>query len=348
MGYSLFVTGLTHKDEKRAFPGYTLFTPMSGDSFHLINLDGEEVHRWSAPEGLKAYYATGLSNGNLLAQCIDGTEVGGPAGGRAAAAIELDWDGNVVWDYRNSRLHHDHHRRGNGNTVLIVAEMLDSKTSAYFAGGDPGTANGEILSESLIEVTPDGSTVWEWHAHEHLDPEIEKFRTGGGDQWLHCNAVEELPDGNLMASFNTLSEVIILNRQTGDVMWRLNPGTTMSQHNPTMLANGNILLFDNGNRRNFSRILEIRPADQAIVWEFTGNPRDSFFSMNISGAQRLANGNTLICEGRSARFFEVTPEKEIVWEYVSPFQVIHLGQQGRAVFRAHRYSPDSPFIRGRV
>ncbi|HLF78009.1 MAG TPA: aryl-sulfate sulfotransferase [Dehalococcoidia bacterium] len=348
MGYSLFVTGLTHKDEKRAFPGCTLFTPMSGDSTHLINLDGEVVHRWRAPEGLKAYYATGLNNGNLLAQCIDGTEAGGQAGGRAAAVIELDWDGKVVWDYRNPHLHHDHHRRSNGNTILIAAEMLDSKTSAIFAGGDPGTPQGEILSESFIEVTPDGRTAWQWHAHEHLDPQIEWFRAGGGDQWLHCNAVEELPDGRIMASFNTLSEVVIIDRQSGDVVWRLKPGITMSQHNPTMLTNGNILLFDNGNRRNFSRVLEISPADQEIVWEFTGNPRDSFYSMNISGAQRLPNGNTLITEGRSARFFEVTPDKDIVWEYVSPFQVLHLGQLGRAVFRAHRYAEDSPFIRNRV
>jgi hypothetical protein len=115
-----------------------------------------------------------------------------------------------------------------------------------------------------------------------------------------------------------------------------------------MLANGNILLFDNGNRRSYSRVLEIRPEDQAIVWDYTGNPRDSFYSMNISGAQRLPNGNTLVCEGRSARFFEVTPEKETVWEYVSPFQHDHMGQRSRAVFRAHRYSVDSGFIRNRL
>ncbi len=298
---------------------------------------------------MRAYYATGLENGNLLAQCTDGTEEGGPAGGRASAVLELDWDGNIVWEYRNPRLHHDHQRTREGTTILIAAEPLDPETSRRFAHGDPGTPDGQVLSEALIEVDRDGRTIWEWHAHEHLDPDLERYRVGsGGNQWLHANAVYLLPDGNLMTSFNTLSEVIMLDKASGEVTWRLKPDMTMSQHNPTMLANGNIQLFDNGSRRNFSRILEIRPQDQEIVWEYTGNPRDAFFSMNISGAQRLPNGNTLICEGRSARFFEVTPDKETVWEYISPFWTEHMGQKSRAVFRAHRYASDSGFIRGRA
>ena len=349
MGYSLFVTGLTHIDENRAFPGFTLFTTMSGDAFYLIDMQGNVVHRWSPPPGMNAYYARGLDNGNLLAQCTDGTEEGGAAGGRAAAALELDWDGNVLWEYRNPRLHHDHVRRANGNTLLIAAEPLDKERSAFFAHGDPGTENGQIISESIIEVTPAGETVWQWHADEHLDPNLEAYRVGsGGDQWLHANAVTELPDGNVLVSFNTLSLIVIIDRATGEVIWRLRPNTTRSQHNPTILENGNLLMFDNGSGRNFSRILEIEIKTQDVVWEYIGNPRDSFFSMNISGAQRLPNGNTLVCEGRSARFFEVTPDKDTVWEYVSPFMVEHLGQRSRAVFRAHRYAAGSGFIRNRV
>jgi hypothetical protein len=107
-------------------------------------------------------------------------------------------------------------------------------------------------------------------------------------------------------------------------------------------------MFDNGNGRNYSRVIEIDPATDEIAWEYTANPRDAFYSMNISGAQRLPNGNSLVCEGRSARFFEVTPDKDIVWEYISPFVVEHLGQRSRAVFRAHRYAADSGFIQTRV
>ena len=146
MGYSQFVSGLTHHEPARAFPGLTLFTTMSGDAFNLIDIEGKLVHHWSPPPGLKAYYARGLDNGDLLAQCVDGTEEGGAAGGRAAAALELDWDGNVVWDYRNPRTHHDHPRRANGNTILIAAEPLDKETSSRFAHGDPQTKDDALMN----------------------------------------------------------------------------------------------------------------------------------------------------------------------------------------------------------
>ena len=140
----------------------------------------------------------------------------------------------------------------------------------------------------------------------------------------------------------------MVDRSSGQVRWRLAKETTQSQHNPSLLENGHVLVFDNGNRRNFSRVIEIDPESQEIVWEYTGEPRDSFFSQNISGCQRLPNGNTLICEGRSGRLFEVTPDKRIVWEYINPAVVVHRGETSRAVFRALRYPPGFEGLRGQV
>jgi hypothetical protein len=67
-----------------------------------------------------------------------------------------------------------------------------------------------------------------------------------------------------------------------------------------------------------------------------------FFSPYISGAQRLANGNTLICEGVHGRIFEVTGAGEVVWEYVNPHFFEGPGRPGltNAVFRAFRYTPE--------
>jgi hypothetical protein len=72
--------------------------------------------------------------------------------------------------------------------------------------------------------------------------------------------------------------------------------------------------------------------------EVTGDER-KFYSNLISSAQRLMNGNTVICEGHGGRVFEVTAEKEIVWEYISPYDD---GRTPRAtdpnaVYRAYRY-----------
>ena len=351
MGYSMFVSGLTHVDEKRVWPGFMLYTPLSGPSYQLVDMGGNVVHEWAAPEGLITFYGTLLENGNLLAKFISGAELYGEQGGNAAVTQEIDWDGNVVWEYLDTLTHHDHVRLANGNTIVSVSDVLNPDSASKIQGGTPNTEanDGTIRGERLKEISPEGQVVWEWRGYDSLDLSsdvIPPARPRG--VWLHCNAVEELPGGDLLVSFNTLSRLMIIEKSTGNIKWRLDRDITASQHNPTMLANGNILVFDNGANRNQSRVIEIIPETQEIAWEYTGAPPDSFYSFNISGAQRLPNGNTLICEGRSGRMFEVTQEHEIVWEFINPLVVSRLGLPSRQVFRAYKYSSDSPEIKNRV
>jgi hypothetical protein len=71
-------------------------------------------------------------------------------------------------------------------------------------------------------------------------------------------------------------------------------------------------------------------------------------SLHISGAERLANGNTLICEGESGRLLEVTREGNICWEWISPFVYDFKGSQAAQIFRAHRYAGGSPELKNRT
>jgi hypothetical protein len=71
------------------------------------------------------------------------------------------------------------------------------------------------------------------------------------------------------------------------------------------------------------------------VWKYQDDPVEYFYSSRISNAQRLPNGNTLICEGVFGRIFEVMPDGTLVWEYVNPF----FDGPSNRVFRAYRYSP---------
>jgi hypothetical protein len=166
--------------------------------------------------------------------------------------------------------------------------------------------------------------------------------------------VGEVAGGDIILSFRNLSTVVVVSRRTGEIVWRLGPETLSHQHHPHELANGNILLFDNGTTRrdvalNFSRVIEVDRAKKDIVWQYVDSPPQNFFSPYISGAQRLPNGNTLITEGNYGRLFEVTSRGEVVWEYVSPYfgpqQVTHdpspaqRGEQN-AVFRSFRYAPE--------
>ncbi len=145
-------------------------------------------------------------------------------------------------------------------------------------------------------------------------------------------------------------------------------GQFVGQHHPHMIPKGlpgagNILVFDNGGRsgygeptvppeepeakpkgppprytRDYSRVIEFNPVTFEIVWQYGAESGDEFFfSHNISSAQRLPNGNTLITDGANGRIFEVTPDKEIVWEFFSP-----MGPAGRhtPVYRAYRIPPE--------
>jgi len=131
---------------------------------------------------------------------------------------------------------------------------------------------------------------------------------------------------------------------------------------------GNILIFNNRKRLpagQYSSIDEIVPQiDQqgkyllnndstffpdTLFYSYTDPNPTSFFAVNISGAQRLPNGNTLICEGPTGKFFEVTVEGDLVWQYVNPviksgpmIQGDPIPEKENRVFRIHRYSPDYP------
>jgi outer membrane protein assembly factor BamB len=93
--------------------------------------------------------------------------------------------------------------------------------------------------------------------------------------------------------------------------------------------------------RGNSRVVELDPTTLELVWSYAMPGRESFkfFSHYISSVQRLANGNTMITEGADGRLFEVTPEGEIVWEYVSPY-FAERESPSNAVYRAYRLPYD--------
>lgn len=149
-------------------------------------------------------------------------------------------------------------------------------------------------------------------------------------------------------------------------------GPIIGPHNAHFITKnpgaGNIIVFDNGgqsgygvrdydsvegctptnpnNLRDYSRVLEIDPTTKQVVWmyqnteDFTdddGNLNRKFFSTFISSMQRTPIGTTMITEGNQGRIFEVTPDGEIVWEYLSYARPGGPGVIGRALYRSYRY-----------
>jgi hypothetical protein len=344
-------TGLIAHDPARAQPGFTLFAPMFGDgTVYLVDMAGAVVHTWRMPyrPGCYGYL---LDDGHLfysgkVMQDLDRFEAWGRF--KAGAALEVDWNGRVIWEVKHPDHHHDARRLRNGNVVLLCLELLPDALRPRVRGGLAGSEiGGTIYADYLVEMTTRGDVVWEWRSWEHLDFDTEIITLQDRrEEWTHGNTVAELPDGNLVVSFRNISTVAIVDRRTGAVAWKLGSPPLAQQHDPRPLDNGNLLIFDNGPHRRdhpapYSRVIEVDPRTREIVWEYRDQSPFDFFSPYISGAQRLPNGNTLICEGCDGRIFEVTLDKDVVWEYVNP----HFAEAGRPglnnwVFRAFRYTAE--------
>lgn len=345
-------TGLIAHDPALAQPGYTLFAPMYGDgAVYLIDMAGEIAHRWQMPyrPGLYGYL---LDNGHLfyggkLMEDLDRFEAWRRFKG--GIVIEADWQGRLLWELKHPDHHHDARKLKNGNVLLLCLRPLPADIARQVQGGLPGSEaeGGVIYADYLLEVTTEGETVWEWRSWEHLDPATHPITPQDHRaEWTHGNTVAETADDNIVVSFRNISTVAMIERTTSKIIWELGPPPLAQQHDPRPLPNGNVLIFDNGTHRSdhpatFSRVIEVDPRTSEIVWEYIDQSLFEFFSPYISGAQRLPNGNTLICEGVHGRIFEVTPGCEVVWEYVSPHFFFEEGRPGlnNWVFRAFRYTP---------
>ena len=66
------------------------------------------------------------------------------------------------------------------------------------------------------------------------------------------------------------------------------------------------------------QLIELDPINKKIVWEYIGNPKESFFSINNGAVQELPNGNLLVTESRTGHVFELSKPKKIIWEWYNP------------------------------
>jgi outer membrane protein assembly factor BamB len=239
------------------------------------------------------------------------------------------------------------------------------------------------------EVDKNGKTIWEWHVWDHLgtgpnqiDINFKLPDAMGGTypnfDWTHFNTCEYIPESDeLILNSRNFSEFYIVNHKTGDIVYRWgNPSAygqgkrpswmdngdqkVFGEHNVTYLGKNHFLLFDNGSERaegNRSAVVELDRTTGQIVWEYEAKHSNSFYSYRQGAAQRLPNGNTLVTSTHGGHLFEVTKDKEIVWDYVSP---VRLGKvqctfedgdghnmMFNMIHRAYRYGPDYPGLKGK-
>jgi hypothetical protein len=308
------------------------------------NADGETVwalrqhHDWQRPDLPAGYYspeaepaATGgttliLTHTNHVIPNVSDVVL------EDDRIIEVSWDGEVLWEW-------------------IAGEHIDEL-------GFDAEARAVIRSAPTFRS---GRGSYDWF-HTNSATYL------GPNRWFDAGDTRFAPD-NVIVSSREASIIAIIARD-GSIVWRLGPdyseseataaiGQIIGQHNAHLIPKGlpgagNLLVFDNGGSsgygtprstaprgngiyaRAYSRVVEIDPVTLERVWLYSRPGQ--FYSSNISGAQRLPNGNTLITEGAGGRVFEVTADGDTVWEYMCPY---FTGPQPRnAVYRAYRLPYD--------
>lgn len=364
MGWSVVrPTGLTYHRSDQSTKGYTLVTPSNDSSAYLIDMDGRVVHQWTF-ETIDPGYGRLLENGNLL---MSGSDVDLPPppedeptkppppferhitrlGGYKTTLQEVDWDGNVVWEYENRAQHHDFVRLANGNTVVPEWVELPEDLHRAVRGGHrlPRERLPRLLSDDIVEVDRTGAEIKRTHLWKLLDPGKDPIDpTKRRWEWTHLNGIDLNQNGDIAFSARSNNRVGVIDGATGELAFRFTE--THGQHHVTWVADGRIQVFDNG--VSTSRVIEIDITTGEVVWEYRATPAHQFFSNYISGAERLWSGSVLVCEGSSGRLFEVTAGGDVVWEWINPF-VNHRtnGDVAVGIYRAHRYRHDHPGLAGR-
>jgi hypothetical protein len=311
--------GVTLFNKASAATGYSLYSDGT-NAIYLIDREGKRSHVWWLPDVPKEFlYPELVAGGNLAV--ISTSE----------SLSLLNAGAKPIWTLPGN-FHHDLTELPDGNLMVLYREKQTYR-------------GREIMFDGLKIVSLKGEARDAWFSFDHLDSIRKHHETSKLDtpmepkkpgtpspryDYFHMNAVSVLPEtslgskdsrfkaGNLLVCFRNVNLIAIMDGKSYEIVWSWGPGTLDLPHQPTMLDNGRILIFDNGTYRNFSRVLEIDPVGGKIRWKYQADPKEGFYTREGGGSLRLDNGNTFITESHKGHAFEVTRSGEIVWEFWNP------------------------------
>jgi Arylsulfotransferase (ASST) len=315
--------GVLVNEPGRVAPGLNFFSTLwRGDAF-LVNNDGKVLWRWSlsrelSPVELRPGIAFGYThlfpNGDVLA-FVDGFGV-----------LKLDKDSRLLWKHV-ALAHHDAFVADDGTIYALVHERravpaISDRYPSLLDDVEVLSPSGERLKVISVFDAIQGSP------YAFLLPRTTGLGLEAGTDVvdvLHTNHVEVYDGtlarlsplfrrGNLLLSMRSLNAIAIVDGATSEVLWLWGPTNLSLQHYPTILENGNVLLFDNGTSR--SQIIEVDPRTNAVTWRYAAEK--DFYSASRGACQRLSNGNTLITLSEGGHALEVTSAGRTVWEYANP------------------------------
>jgi len=217
-------TETRYLDASKTFDGYTLFG--TGGRTYLIDFEGHVIHTWNIGTSPRFTEA-----GTLL------DAVGGNPSGQSTWK-ELDWSGNVVWQYTESRSnyhpHHDFEKIFNpklgDSTFIYIANKDLTAQQCLDAGCDASHNYTGAQMDAIVEVNRQGTVIWEWwffnHVVQDMYPSITSTygiiaNTPGRrnlnipgmpvqKDWLHCNALDYNQDKDLIVISSVHGELYVI------------------------------------------------------------------------------------------------------------------------------------------
>jgi hypothetical protein len=314
--------GVVVQDAALAQPGYNLFNSVTTTEASLLDMDGNRVHTWSRDTGRKWDHVELLPSGELLV-----------LNENPRRFVRLDWDSNIVWT-QDIDVHHDVDVTESGDIYVLSAaeEFID------YDGLEIPVRNHYIrILSSQGDVRRSISFLPLLQRRLDMPKLVEFIATGGeidfgflfeGDfvDVFHVNTLaiidrtynEFFQKGFVLFAARSLNLVGVVDVEKEALVWSWGQNYLDWPHQPVLLESGNLLIFDNGSHRDYSRIIELDPLAGEIVWEYKADPPDAFFSIMMGSVQALPNANILVTESTKGHVFELTRDGTIVWEFYNP------------------------------
>lgn len=232
-----------------AFKGYLLFhtaIKSGGQILSIINDDGQVVWYEYLPKPSSTFSWT---SDNTIVALLEMDQM-----------IEIDLKGNILFqssygsDGFQEKMHHEIRKNEAGEYYGITYHglILDENQRAKYN-------TDSLTTDGIVVLNSENQIVWKWNLFdvELPNPDTLSIKTKMIDDWAHANAVWQDSNRDFYISFRNFSQIWKIDFETGNVLWKLGQNGTINideasifhqQHAVVQLANGHLLLYDNGDR----------------------------------------------------------------------------------------------------
>lgn len=139
--------------------------------------------------------------------------------------------------------------------------------------------------------------------------------------------------GDVLVCMRELNTIAVVSLASGQVRWWWGMDELSGPHQPSVLADGRILVFDNGVAKRRTRLVAVEPATREVVWSWSADPPGSFFCQLAGGCQQLPNGNLLVTNSKTGAAFELTMDGRTVWRLTLPVDVYGADRGRVSIYR---------------